>query len=125
MILEVHMPTFSNEKSLSTDRTGLFHKLAGYTRLVVRLVLDARVSLFLKVLPLGSLLYLVLPDLFPFIVDDAVVLGLGVYLFVALCPQDVVQEHLAELEQQGLAFTGAPAAADPVVDVQAEEQDVQ
>ena len=118
------MPTFANEKSLSTNKIGLFQKLAGYARLVVRLVLDARVSLFLKVLPLGSLAYLVLPDLFPFVVDDAVVLGLGIYLFVALCPQEVVQEHLAELAQQGLIFSDLPAAG-PVVDVQAEEHDVQ
>ena len=66
-------------------------------RLIWQLILDPRVSLFLKILPIGSLLYLFLPDLVPTVVDDTLVLGLGVYLFIVLCPQDVVQEHLATI----------------------------
>jgi hypothetical protein len=117
MILEVHMPTSPTGEFLSKERVSVFHKAAVYGRLILRLILDPRVSLFLKVLPLGSLLYVVLPDLFPFVVDDALVLGLGVYLFIALCPQDVVQEHLAELE----ARDRASSAGEQVIDVEAEE----
>ncbi|MCD4671286.1 MAG: hypothetical protein K8R77_01370 [Anaerolineaceae bacterium] len=88
------------EPALTKERETVFRKAAVYSRLILRLILDPRVSLFLKALPFGSLLYLVLPDLFPFIVDDALVLGLGVYLFIALCPQEVVQEHLAEMQNR-------------------------
>jgi hypothetical protein len=92
MIVEEYMAT---ENSITPERDSIFHKAAVTLRLIWQLILDPRVSLFLKILPIGSLLYLFLPDLVPTVVDDALVLGLGVYLFVVLCPQDVVQEHLA------------------------------
>jgi uncharacterized membrane protein YkvA (DUF1232 family) len=54
----------------------------------------------LKLLPIGSLVYLVVPvDILPVNpVDDALVIWLATYLFVELCPPDVVQEHLEELK---------------------------
>jgi hypothetical protein len=97
MIVEEYMTT---DKSITPDQRSIFHKAAVYMRLIWQLILDPRVSLFLKVLPFGSLLYLFLPDIVPVIVDDALVLGLGVYLFIVLCPQDVVQEHLAAIENR-------------------------
>ena len=88
----------ATDKSLTPERESIFHKAAVYLRLIWLLILDPRVSLFLKILPIGSLLYLFLPDVVPVIVDDGLVLGLGVYLFIVLCPQDVVQEHLAAIK---------------------------
>ena len=90
----------TTDKSISTERDSIFHKAAVYLQLLWQLLLDPRVSLFLKILPFGSLLYLFLPDLLPFVVDDAFVVGLGIYLFIALCPQDVVQEHLVAIENR-------------------------
>jgi len=90
----------TTDKTITPERDSIFHRAAEYIRLIWQLILDPRVSLFLKILPVGSLLYLFLPDIFPFIVDDAIVFGLGVYLFIALCPQDVVQEHMTAIQDR-------------------------
>ena len=51
----------------------------------------------LKLLPIGSMVYLVLPDIAPGPIDDAAVIWMATYLFVELCPPNVVQEHLDAL----------------------------
>ncbi len=58
---------------------------------------DERVNPLLKLIPLASVLYLLIPDLLPGPVDDATVIGLGLYTFVELCPPEIVQEHLEDL----------------------------
>ncbi len=72
---------------------GFFQELGMNLKLIVRLIRDRRVSPLLKLLPVGSLVYLILPDLAPGPIDDAAVIWLGSVLFVELCPADVVQEH--------------------------------
>ena len=63
-------------------------------RLIGRLLLDKRISLLLKLLPMSSLVYLVMPDLFPVNpIDDAMIIWLGAYLFVEWCPEEIVAEH--------------------------------
>jgi uncharacterized membrane protein YkvA (DUF1232 family) len=91
------------EKSRSLTNVGFFQGLSNRVRLIARLMADNRVSPMLKLLPIGTLIYLVLPtDLMPFIpVDDAAVLWVGNYLFVELCPQDVVDEHWNKITQAG------------------------
>jgi uncharacterized membrane protein YkvA (DUF1232 family) len=76
---------------------GFFHDLSLRVRLILRLMADRRVSFFLKLLPIGTLLYMVVPDIFPGPLDDAAVIWLGTTLFVELCPQDIVQEHMDEM----------------------------
>lgn len=76
---------------------GFFSELSQRLRLVIRLMRDERVSPLLKLMPVGSLLYLIVPDLAPGPIDDAAVIWLGGYLFVELCPPDVVEEHIREL----------------------------
>ena len=78
---------------------GLFRDLANQIKLILRLMADQRVSPLLKLLPIGSLVYLLFPDLVPGPFDDAVVIGMGTYIFVELCPPDVVQEHKEAIEQ--------------------------
>lgn len=78
---------------------GVFNDLTQYARLVLRLMSDRRVNPLLKLLPIGSLAYLVIPDLVLGPVDDAVVVWIGTYLFVELCPPEVVSEHRAALLQ--------------------------
>ncbi len=67
-----------------------------YFRLTLRLLRDPRVPAYLKLLPLASLLYLLFPDLFPGPLDDVTAFFVGMYLFVRLSPQEVVQEYLEE-----------------------------
>jgi uncharacterized membrane protein YkvA (DUF1232 family) len=77
-------------------------------KLIGRLMSDNRVSPFIKVLPLASLAYLIFPfDLAPGValpiigaLDDAAVLWIGSQLFVELCPDEVVQEHMQALGGQ-------------------------
>jgi len=75
-----------------------------YTRLVWRLWKDPRVPLWVKLIPPATLIYLFLPiDLLPDPLlglgqlDDLAVILLGLRLFIALAPQEVVRQHLAEL----------------------------
>lgn len=83
---------------VSRPDTGPLAELGVQVRLIWRLLGDGRVNPLLKLLPLGSLLYL----LFPFDalgpIDDALVLWLGGTLFVELAPPEVVEEYRASLE---------------------------
>ncbi|MEK6222859.1 MAG: hypothetical protein N2D54_11490 [Chloroflexota bacterium] len=68
--------------------------LTNQVRLILRLMGDSRVNMLYKILPLGTLVYFIIfPDLFPGPIDDAMIIGLGTYMFIELCPPDVVAEH--------------------------------
>jgi uncharacterized membrane protein YkvA (DUF1232 family) len=84
-------------RDLVPSSGGVFHDILLRIKLILRLMLDRRVSLFLKLLPLGSLVYLFVPDFLPGPVDDAAMIALLSYLFVELCPEQVVQEHMRAL----------------------------
>ena len=81
--------------------SGFFHELALRIKLIMRLMQDRRINPLLKLLPLGTLVYLISPlDFIPLNpLDDAGILGLGFYLFIELCPPDVVQEHLDDMRR--------------------------
>jgi len=81
-------------KLIPGGKGGVFNEISIRLRLIWRLLLDRRVNPLLKLLPLGSLLYLFIPDLLPGPIDDAALLSLLSYVFVELCPKDVVQEHM-------------------------------
>ncbi len=79
---------------------GFFQDIGTRIKLIIRLLRDKRVNFFLKLLPVGTLVYLVFPDLIPFVIDDALVIWLGTYLFVELSPDAVVDEHMAALQKR-------------------------
>ncbi len=92
----------ANKSLTETEQNdGFFRSLRSQLKLVLRLMADRRVNLLLKILPLAALIYLVLPDPLLGPVDDAVVLGLGLYTFVELCPEDIVEEHRSALGMSG------------------------
>jgi uncharacterized membrane protein YkvA (DUF1232 family) len=80
---------------------GFFQDLVMQFKLILRLMSDRDVNFLLKLLPIVSIIYTISPiDLIPEIalpiigyVDDAAVLWLGLTLFVALCPDEVVKKH--------------------------------
>ena len=77
-----------------SSSSNIFATLGDEIRLVMRLMGDQRVPMLLKLIPIGTLLYFIIPvDLLLGPIDDAVVIGLGLYLFIELCPPDVVAEH--------------------------------
>jgi hypothetical protein len=88
----------TNRKITYPQSDGFFQGLTLRIKLIMRLIGDPRVNTMLKLLPIGSLVYLVLPDIAPGPIDDAAVIWLATYLFVELCPPDVVQEHLEALK---------------------------
>ena len=107
-------------KFVAPSRGGAVRDILRRIKLVGRLMGDSRVSPFIKVLPLASLAYLIWPfDLAPAIalpligaLDDAAILWFGSTLFVELCPDEVVQEHMQ-------ALGGSVAdASDEIVDVE-------
>jgi uncharacterized membrane protein YkvA (DUF1232 family) len=84
--------------SIIPSKGGFFQDLLLRLKLIMRLMGDARISPFLKLVTIGALVYLVVPlDLAIGPVDDAAVIGLAMYLFVELCPPEVVQEHMIAL----------------------------
>lgn len=106
-------------KFIVPSQGGAMRGLVNRLKLIGRLMADSRVSIFLKVLPLASLGYLFLPaDLIPVVpfisaLDDAAILWIGSTLFVELCPDDVVKEHMQALDSN---LDNTP---DEIVDVDA------
>ena len=87
-----------NKKSVvNSGGGGVFNEISNHFKLVFRLIRDPRVNPFLKLIPVATLFYLVIPDLIIGPIDDAAIIGFGVFIFVELCPQDVVEEHRAAL----------------------------
>jgi uncharacterized membrane protein YkvA (DUF1232 family) len=92
---------------INSQNTGFFQDLIQRVKLIGRLMADKRVNFFLKILPVAAVVYLVSPlDLVPGLalpvigaLDDAAVIWLGTSLFVALCPEEVVQEHMNALNR--------------------------
>ena len=78
--------------------------LPNFLKLFWRLTKDPRVSFLSKLVLVGVLAYVVLPfDLVPDFIpglgelDDAIVLIVGLKLFLRLCPPDVVREHVKSI----------------------------
>ena len=98
------------QRKVIKPERGFFGDLLSYIKLIVRLMADERVNPLLKLIPLGSLIYLLFPLDVPGPIDDAAVMGVSFYLFVELCPQEVVEEHrrLISSTVDG-SFTSKPA----------------
>ena len=89
----------NDDRKVVSSKGGVFNEFTNYFKLVVRLMGDRRVNPLLKLLPIGTLVYFVVPDIVPGPIDDALIVWLGTYMFVELCPPDVVQEHSETLDQ--------------------------
>ena len=95
---------FTNKsQSLIPSQGGLFKEVALRVKLILRLVGDRRVNPWLKLIPLAALVYWISPvDLIMGIpgldaVDDIAVLWFGQYIFIELCPPEVVREITLKL----------------------------
>jgi len=111
-------------KLMVPPQGGVLRDLVARLKLITRLMGDRRVNIFLKFLPLASLAYLFLPaDLIPIVpfisaLDDAAILWIGSTLFVELCPQTIVQEHMKEL-----GSNLESSSSDEIVDAEATDVD--
>jgi len=105
----------NSPKKIVPSSGGFLHELALRIKLILRLMGDRRVNFFVKLLPIFSLLYIINPIDVPGPLDDAAVVGVGMYLFFELCPADVVQEHLNELRSVNLDEEIAKAKPDDII----------
>jgi uncharacterized membrane protein YkvA (DUF1232 family) len=96
----------ANKKDLMIPpQGGMLRDFMLRVKLIFRLLGDRRVSPWLKIIPVAGIAYLLSPlDLIPDIalpiigeLDDAAILWLTNYLFIELCPPNVVQEHVKKL----------------------------
>jgi uncharacterized membrane protein YkvA (DUF1232 family) len=86
-------------------QAGMIQALIFRVKLIMRLIGDRRVNPWLKIIPIAGVAYLISPiDIIPDVIlpvigelDDAAVLWLTNYLFIELCPPDVVNEHVKAL----------------------------
>ncbi len=108
----------------SKEDVAIVAELIRRLRLVWLLLTDGRIPIWIKsVLPL-SLLYLISPvdfipgAVFPIVggLDDLGVILLGTALFVKLCPPEIVQSYLHELEYGDLYSDEAVDASYQVLD---------
>jgi uncharacterized membrane protein YkvA (DUF1232 family) len=91
------MSNKQKDSMINSKGGGVFGDISNHFKLVFRLLRDRRVNPILKLIPIGSLIYLVIPDLIIGPIDDAAILGFGLFIFVELCPKHVVEEHRAAL----------------------------
>ena len=83
---------------------GAIYGLIEQVQLGWRLFRDPRVPLLTKAIPVATIIYLISPvdwlvNLIPILgqMEDIAVFGLGLTLFIRAAPQDVVNEHRAQL----------------------------
>lgn len=94
-----------NSRKISSKDGNILKDMILRGRLILRLMNDNRVNGLIKLLPLGSLAYLIFPiDFIPGglinvigAADDVAVMWFGLTLFLELCPADVVDEHISLL----------------------------
>ena len=115
-------------QSIVPLQTNMFKDAILRVKLIVRLLADRRVSPWLKILPIGGILYLlspldIIPDIaFPIIgeLDDLAILWLTNHFFIELCPPEIVREHVKALvsntdiieEEQNKAAANTPDVID-------------
>lgn len=106
------MPNNKNRNITTAQDGGIFHGLGQQIKLILRLMADRRVNPLLKLLPIGTLVYFFIPDFAPGPIDDALIIWLGTYLFVELCPPDIVQEHRDDLNREVMGSWHDPVDED-------------
>jgi uncharacterized membrane protein YkvA (DUF1232 family) len=104
VIGSLEVPDMSTNPNPASHKVNIFISLLNRMRLVFRLMRDSRVPIGLKIVPFLSIIYILfpldlIPDLIPALgqVDDLGVVILAVETFIMLSPQDVVQQHMADI----------------------------
>ncbi len=104
---------------------GVFGEVALRARLIIRLMADRRVSPWAKLVPIAGLIYWISPiDLISGIpglsaIDDVAILWFAQYMFIELCPPEVVDEITEQLSRRSPAARPPRPADEDVVDGEA------
>ena len=93
------------------EKLGLLTELVRNARLAWRLMKDRRVSLWLKTIVPVAFAYVLYPiDIIPDVLlglgqlDDLAIMLMGVRLFLNLCPEEIVKQHLEEMRSVGASY---------------------
>ena len=99
--------------------------MTGIPRLMLRLMMDGRVPIRTKLIPVVALVYLVSPfdivhDMIPALgrIDDLLAIVLGILLFLVAAPYDVVVEHIRGRPPDDEGPGGKPGSNGSVIDGQ-------
>ncbi|MBI5650546.1 MAG: DUF1232 domain-containing protein [Chloroflexi bacterium] len=105
---------------VAPERVGAIAQVMRTLQLVWRLLNDARVSLFPKLIVPAALVYVISPiDVLPDVIlglgqlDDLGVIALGIALFIEFCPRAIVEEHRRIIAAQAAP---PPTESDEVID---------
>jgi hypothetical protein len=111
-------------RDITNPKGGVIQDFLLRIKLVLRLMADPRVNMLVKAIPVAAILYLLgFPDLAPGPVDDAGVIWFGMYLFVELCPPEVVEEHMAALKGASPdLWQDQVSSSDEIIDVDFREE---
>ena len=110
-----------NSREIKLPGGGVFGEIGLRAKLILRLMMDKRVNFLLKLLPVGSVVYMFNPFDIPGPLDDVAIVSLGLYLFVELCPPAVVREHMRNLRSVVDSSAFQPKVDDEVVDAEFRE----
>lgn len=112
-------------QSLIPSKGGALHELTLRAKLLFRLIGDRRVSPWVKLIPIAGLIYWISPvDLIMGIpgldaVDDVAILWFAQYMFIELCPPEVVRELSKQLSSNNNIVDEVNQEEDEVVDGEA------
>ena len=117
---------FNSKKVTTSEDSNFLKSMILNIKLITRLLGDNRVNGLIKLLPIGSLIYLISPiDFIPGgmmtvigAADDVAVMWFGLRLFIELCPADVVDEHLAQITGQVTSTEDGDIIEAEVVDLE-------
>ena len=97
--------------------------MTGIPRLMFRLMLDRRVPIRTKLIPVVALVYLISPfdivhDMIPALgrIDDLLAIVFGILLFLVTAPHDVVVEHIRGGPPDDDGRGGGPESDGAVID---------
>jgi uncharacterized membrane protein YkvA (DUF1232 family) len=123
-----HMEAHMNKKSPQTivpSRGGVLQEITLRTKLLFRLMADRRVNPWAKLVPIAGLIYWISPlDLISGIpglsaVDDVAVVWFAQYMFIELCPPEVVSELSQQLASNNTIVDEAYEQDEDIVDGEA------
>ncbi|PKN88688.1 MAG: hypothetical protein CVU46_00330 [Chloroflexi bacterium HGW-Chloroflexi-8] len=92
-------------------------------RLVLRLIKDKRINPFLKIIPFAGLVYFIFPDILIGPIDDAALILGGSYLFLELCPAEIVAEHMQQLRLEGSKKKDKTSEEENIIDAEFHDVD--
>ena len=112
-------------QSIIPSPGGVLQEVTLRTKLILRLIADRRVTPWVKLIPIAGLIYWASPvDLIMGIpglaaADDVAVLWMAQYMFIEMCPPEVVREISKQLVSNNTIVDDVKAGEDEIVDGEA------